>query len=638
MSSATGWDVFGTDAANGAAPMVVAPPAREDADVTLAKALRPFSDAAGSPIAVPARPKNVAGGSGSYSIWPWLAPPPFGPVELASTPSSGRGFVATEQIEVGQVLLIEAPIVSWPRGADRTPETLLRALLTSPRRDDKLRALARLHPLSLADVDAALLHKLREEHRPVIDVLLPLVSDDALLALVGAARLSGGGSGGDDDEAAAPPAEGEREAATPPAGGEADPREALLRLCLVVRWNGFDSGLFLHGSIFNHANARIANCDKSVVDLAADAGAHARLGASAALAGGKARGHLSVVRATRRIAPGEECTICYAVPAELSRAAATARMRHFEFDPHAGCEPHALLDGEPHAGSADGGAPNGGAANGYGGPWEWTLPLERAARSRLRSAASKSDLAEVADAVRDALEPLARACGERSLALAFVQRAASDGLRARLRHAVEERLANNGEMTGDGGGDGGVGGENGLGGGDGEARALCMLLEIGLSRWETLRLLLGPTHPECAQPLHDVASCINTLLATAPRALFAAAGGRWGTARLASHAERRASELHGAIAALYSRAAIDELLVGHARLVRAERQADRARGSDVAKPRRAKRIARSPLASPPDTPSAAPAAAEAEEAKIDKLDLAVDATPAGRPIPDVVDI
>ena len=58
-----------------------------------------------------------------------------------------------------------------------------------------------------------------------------------------------------------------------------------------------------------------------------------------------------------------------------------------------------------------------------------------------------------------------------------------------------------------------------------------MLLEIGLSRWETLRLLLGPTHPECAQPLHDVASCINTLLATAPRALFAAAGGRWGTAR-----------------------------------------------------------------------------------------------------------
>ena len=44
-------------------------------------------------------------------------------------------------------------------------------------------------------------------------------------------------------------------------------RDALLRLCLAVRWNAFDSGLFLHQAIFNHAPARAANCDKAWVEL-----------------------------------------------------------------------------------------------------------------------------------------------------------------------------------------------------------------------------------------------------------------------------------------------------------------------------------------------------------------------------------
>lgn len=44
-------------------------------------------------------------------------------------------------------------------------------------------------------------------------------------------------------------------------------RSSLLRLCLVVQWNAFEGGLFLHQALFNHAPARHANCEKATIAL-----------------------------------------------------------------------------------------------------------------------------------------------------------------------------------------------------------------------------------------------------------------------------------------------------------------------------------------------------------------------------------
>ena len=84
--------------------------------------------------------------------------------------------------------------------------------------------------------------------------------------------------------------------------------------------------------------------------------------------------------------------------------------------------------------------------------------------------------------------------------------------------------------------------------------ALLLLLESAVELWTTQRELLGPLHPEGARTLHDVGSCLGALLARAPRALFSCWPGVWDSAGSASHGERRALELHRAIAALYENA------------------------------------------------------------------------------------
>ena len=92
-----------------------------------------------------------------------------------------------------------------------------------------------------------------------------------------------------------------------------------------------------------------------------------------------------------------------------------------------------------------------------------------------------------------------------------------------------------------------------------EVRLLLGLLHHGLELWHTQRALLGPLHPNCAESLHDVGTAIGALLTNAPQALYAQFGGScgWDTPALASHAERRALELHTQIAALYDLSQLD---------------------------------------------------------------------------------
>ena len=432
--------------------------------------------------------------------------------------------------------------------------SLLRTVLTSSpaERDSALAAMRRLHPQSLDTIPVALRERCASEHHETIEALMPLA--DGL----------GGDVFGD---------------------GCVRLREMLLRLVLAVRWNAFDSGLFLHQAIFNHAPSRVANADKAAV----------RVRGAESLGGGGGGGRvLSVVRATRHIPRGVQCVISYLQPAEISLAASARRLKT-QFDFVAPCEPRHPLWDCPHAGQLPGGrapvgspsaeksAPPpsvttlGGAAAGSsvdqpavssatdavsaGGavvPNETTTAnatameaddSEDAAVRRVENAAHREISRSLSSGSADvpaacaAVDRLVHALGEEHLGVACARRQLIEALRAQLQHGCEP-LATPLRASA-------------------ERLALVALLDHSMALWRTQRELLGVVHPECAVTLHDIGTALETLLARHATALCTtavAARYGWHNVGLASRAAARALELHHAIAALYDERAIESAL------------------------------------------------------------------------------
>ena len=478
-TDSSAWDVFGdvTGEEPSTASLVQQLGVTRAGDPT--EALAPFCNADGTPISVGAPPEAPDATSfhahrDALAVWPDFPPQALGALALASSldeVGGGRGFIAARDVVPGQVLIVEAPVLPWS-SSERGPVPLLSALLRSPKRDILLQAVSRLHPESLCCVPLAELSRLEKEHASAIDELLPLW--EAVLTDSNGERRSSGSTA----------------------------REALLRLCLAVRWNAFEGGLFLHQAIFNHAPARLANCDK-VTTLVATPGDEGDASAGQRL--------LSIVRATRHVPTGRELLISYYSPPELSADAAAEHLSQFDFVEH--CPHDPLLDAPPVCCGADGRvAPT-------------AVQLENAAVRRVRQAAHGPSLTRVVLECREILDEIAAACGTRHLAVAHLRREVSAILRRQLEAAVVDATA--------------------------LPDATLLLLESAMELWSTQRTLLGPLHPECAQTLHDVASALGSLLCHAPQALFRAFP-CWSTPALASHGERRARELHEQIAALYS--------------------------------------------------------------------------------------
>jgi hypothetical protein len=298
------------------------------------------------------------------------------------------------------------------------------------------------------------------------------------------------------------------------------------------------------------------------------------------------------VRVTRRIAAGEEITISYLQPAEISAARARDALRQFDFCEHVPHDPD--WDGPPRTeelstpggsepaltpssaaaepkhksspfpGEAAGAAVASGLASGL----STALAAEETAEARLRMAlhahVGEASLGRTAEAVTAAVAAAVAVFGERHLAVACLRRQTVEALRGRLA-GVGGVGASVGERRGEGRGGRGEG--SGGGGGDlgcacsvgpppysdGSTAALLQLLSCSLELWHTRQALLGPYHPECALALHDVAASLDRLLAAGPRA-HAALGHAfpaWREPRLAALAASRAFAMYGAISALY---------------------------------------------------------------------------------------
>ena len=217
-----GWDCFGEAPADAPPPKLAHPPPSHAADAAAAAAVALF-EGVDVPEPPPA-PDRAAQGSGSVSLWPDAPPLYTGPVRLVEDDGvGGRGFVAERDVRPGELLLLEAPHLTWSEAHAQEPLPMLRAVLESAQAAALLRAMAQLHPVALTP---ALRHAWGATHAQAVGLLLP-----------GFRALR--------------PELGEMEAST-----------ELLRLCLTLQFNGFAAGLFLHQAIFNHGCAAEANCDK----------------------------------------------------------------------------------------------------------------------------------------------------------------------------------------------------------------------------------------------------------------------------------------------------------------------------------------------------------------------------------------
>lgn len=206
--------------------------------------------------------------------------------------------------------------------------------------------------------------------------------------------------------------------------------------------------------------------------------------------------------------------ISYLKPAELPEEVCQERLRQFDFECRAAHDEE--LDGRAGACLDD-------AARAAVQAAESTL------RGVLRGGAPLG--AATRDA-RAALDALCSVYGARHLACAMWRKKLAEHLPRQLQ-------------------------PQGAGGGDAErTEANLLLLDCSLELWRTQRRLLGPLHPECAQTLHVLACTIAAALAASPAALYAAHP-EWGSAASAGHAERRARELHVAVARLFEAGARD---------------------------------------------------------------------------------
>jgi SET domain len=201
---------------------------------------------------------------------PWPIPFYVGPVKLVSPLSygGGRGYVAGQDLSPGTLILVEKPVVPWPteqlgRGLDLVSVC---QILESVDALQKVHQLEHLHPTKVA-VDQGdgsnaaqigdMIEMLLCEHQE---------SDDRLkfLVMLASSKL------------------------VTNSDGSSITKTDILRLLLALRYNGLESGIYLHIAMLNHADQ--PNCVKFLPE---------------------SEKTYSEVRTTRFIQAGEHLTISY---------------------------------------------------------------------------------------------------------------------------------------------------------------------------------------------------------------------------------------------------------------------------------------------------------------------------------------
>jgi hypothetical protein len=209
---------------------------------------------------------------------PWENPLYLGPMQLVSSLpyGGGRGYVASRDLEAGTLVLVEQPVITLPSDewGDQLGLASVLRLIEGENASKIIHDLEHFHPTKMA-VDGVV-ESSREQVTEMLDLLRFQVgeADEELKAVTEFAAISD---------------------ITNSDGSPLTDMD-VLRLLLALRYNGLETGIYLHVAMLNHLDQ--PNCVKFLP---------------------KADKPYSEVRTTRAVKAGESLTISY-LPRILSHA------------------------------------------------------------------------------------------------------------------------------------------------------------------------------------------------------------------------------------------------------------------------------------------------------------------------------
>ncbi|KAJ0410961.1 hypothetical protein ATCC90586_004314 [Pythium insidiosum] len=207
-----------------------------------------------------------------YPAWRDATPEFVGPIEVDSNCANiggSRGYIATEDLAPGTLVLVEKAFVPWPSDVDQSDPSFfiatVRNILREPTWKTTVEHLGHLHPQRLEDLPTELLTAGREKYDSQLAALL----QEPGVASLGVSH------------------------------------EELLQNVFAMQCNAFDSGVFLHNAIFNH------ECNPNCIKFTPEDREHG----------------VSEVRVARAVKKGEPLTISYLYPREQSRSRRLRNLR-----------------------------------------------------------------------------------------------------------------------------------------------------------------------------------------------------------------------------------------------------------------------------------------------------------------------
>jgi len=213
-------------------------------------------------------------------ILPWKIPLYLGPMQLvASLPyGGGRGYVASRNLAAGTLVLVERPVISLPtdQWGDQLDLCTVLSLFEHPNASQLIYDLEYFHPTKLA-----------------VDGMLESCSKEQVVDMLGSLRSQ---YQEDNDEPLRALTESSSERSLTNSDGSPITETDALRILLSMRYNGLETGVYLHVAMLNHKDQ--PNCVKFLPT---------------------ADKTYSEVRTTRSVAVGEPLTISY-LPRILSHA------------------------------------------------------------------------------------------------------------------------------------------------------------------------------------------------------------------------------------------------------------------------------------------------------------------------------
>jgi hypothetical protein len=235
---------------------------------------------------------------------PWDKPLYRGPIQLCSSLpfGGGRGYVASQNLPAGSLVLLEEPLVAWSEGEARTVDLeRIQTILLHDKAVAMVKAMEYFHP-TRAMVNSTVGQSVPSDNPAQIEAMLEYyqnsINDDDL-KLKTVLKIAAAKSVTNSD-------------------GTALSELDVLRLLVALRYNSLETGIYLHVAMFNHQD--LPNCVKfRPTD----------------------RQSYSEVRTTRRVRAGETLTISY-MPRLVSH---NSRRKHL-WDQHR-FQTGELLDSHP---------------------------------------------------------------------------------------------------------------------------------------------------------------------------------------------------------------------------------------------------------------------------------------------------